>query len=98
MPPGGQCAIGLPACLSAVSAGALPTLVVPVDGLAPGYECGRCGTLSLEADGCCPDWGTAALEVPDVIEEMVSRTLEDGGEVVVTGDGSSPVAARLALP
>ena len=98
MPPGGQCAIGLPACLSAVSAGALPTLVVPVDGLAPGYECGRCGTLSLEADACCPDWGTAALEVPDVIEEMVSRTLEDGGEVVVTADGSSPVAARLALP
>jgi hypothetical protein len=52
----------------------------------------------LDADACCPDWGTAALEVPDVIEEMVSRTLEDGGEVVVTGDGSSPVAARLTLP
>jgi hypothetical protein len=98
MPPGGQCVIGLPACLSAVSAGAVPALVVPVDGLAPGYECGRCGTLSLDADACCPDWGTAALEVPDVIEEMVSRTLEDGGEVVVTGDGSSPVAARLTLP
>jgi hypothetical protein len=98
MPPGGQCAIGLPACLAAVSAGAVPALVVPVDGLAPGYECGRCGTLSLEADACCPDWGTAALDVTDVIEEMVSRTLEDGGEVVVTGDGSSPVAARLTQP
>ena len=96
MPPGGQCAIGLPACLSAVSAGAVPALVVPVDGLAPGYECGRCGTLSLEADGCCPDWGTAALEVPDVIEEMVSRTLEDGGEVTVIAGGLSPVAARLS--
>ncbi|HEU5384391.1 MAG TPA: hypothetical protein VFV73_00645, partial [Streptosporangiaceae bacterium] len=67
MPPGRQCAIGLPACLSAVSAGAVPALVVPADGLTPGYECGRCGTLSLEADACCPDWGTAALEVPDVI-------------------------------
>jgi hypothetical protein len=98
MPPGGQCVIGLPACLAAVSAGAVPVLVVPVDGLAPGCECGRCGALSLEADACCPDWGTAALAVPDVIEEMVSRTLEDGGEVVVTGDGSSPVAACLSLP
>jgi hypothetical protein len=98
MPPGGQSVIGLPACLSAVSASTVPALVVPVDGLAPGYECGRCGTLSLEADGCCPDWGTAALKVPDVIEEMVSRTLEDGGEVVVTADGSSPVAARLTRP
>ena len=94
MPPGGHGAVGLPACLAAVSAGAVATLVVPADGLVPGYECGRCGTLSLEADTCCPDWGTAALAVPDVIEEMVSRILEDGGEVVVTGDGSSPIAAR----
>ncbi|MGD0240202.1 MAG: hypothetical protein ABSB59_07725 [Streptosporangiaceae bacterium] len=98
LPPGGHYAVGLPACLAAVSAGAVPTLVVPVSGLVPGYECGRCGTLSLEADACCPDWGTAALAVPDVIEEMVSRILEDGGEVVVTGDDSFPVAARLALP
>ena len=56
----------------------------------------RCGTLSLDADDCCPDWGTAALPVPDVIEEMVSRVLEDGGDVTVITDGSSPVAARLS--
>jgi hypothetical protein len=49
------------------------TLVVPYDGLIPGYECWRCGTLGLAAD-CCPDWGTAALPVPDLIDEMVSRT------------------------
>jgi len=96
MPPGGRSAVGLPACLAAVSAGLVPTLVVPLDGLVAGYECGRCGTLSLDADGCCPDWGTAALPVPDVIEEMVSRVLEDGGEVTVIADGSSPVAARLS--
>ena len=83
MPP----AVGLPACLAAVSAGPVQTLVVPTDGLVPGYECGRCGTLSLDADACCPDWGTAALPVPDVIEEMVSRVLEDGGEVLVAGGG-----------
>ena len=94
----GHGAVGLPACLAAVSAGGVLALVVPADGLVPGYECGRCGALSLQADACCPDWGTAALAVPDVIEEMVSRILEDGGEVVVTGDGSSPVAARLARP
>ena len=96
MPPGGRSAVGLPACLAAVSAGPVPALVVPCDGLVAGYECGRCGTLSLDADGCCPDWGTAALPVPDVIEEMVSRVLEDGGEVTVIADGSSPVAARLS--
>ena len=96
MPPGGRSAVGLPACLAAVSAGPAPTLLVPRDGLVAGYECGRCGMLSLDADDCCPDWGTAALPVPDVIEEMVSRVLEDGGEVTVISDGSSPVAARLS--
>ena len=61
----------------------------------PRYECGRCGTLSLDADTCCPDWGIAALPVPDVIEEMVSRVLEDGGDVLVAGGGWSPPRVRL---
>jgi hypothetical protein len=92
MPPAGRPGVGrpgvgLPACLAAVSAGPVQTLVVPADGLVPGYECGRCGTLSLDADACCPDWGVAALPVPDVIEEMVSRVLEDGGDVLVAGGG-----------
>jgi hypothetical protein len=87
-------AIGLPACLAAVNADAVETLVVPYDGLLPGYECGRCGALGLAAE-CCPDWGTAALPVPDLIEEMVSRTLEDGGQVLVVHDVPGRIAARL---
>jgi hypothetical protein len=70
------------------------TLVVPYDGLVPGYECGRCGALGLAAD-CCPDWGTAALPVPDLIEEMVSRTLEDGGRVLVVHDPPGGFASRM---
>ena len=84
-PAGALTAIGWPACLAAVNAGAAETLVVPDDGLVPGYECARCGALGLAAD-CCPDWGTAALPVPDLTEEMVSRTLEDGGQVLVVHD------------
>ena len=87
-------AIGLSACLAAVNAGAVKTLAVPYDGLIPGYECGRCGALGLAAD-CCPDWGTAALPVPDLIEEMVSRTLEDGGQVVVVPDAPGLFVARM---
>ena len=64
----------------------MQNLTVPGDGLVPGYECGRCGALSIDADSC-PDWGTAALPVPDLIEEMVSRVLEDGGEISVICDG-----------
>ena len=85
---------GLSACLAAVNAGAVKTLAVPYDGLIPGYECGRCGALGLAAD-CCPDWGTAALPVPDLIEEMVSRTLEDGGQVVVVPDAPGLFVARM---
>jgi hypothetical protein len=97
MPPGGLAATGLGACLAAANACAVQTLIVPEEGLVPGYECGRCSALSVDADGC-PDWGTAALPVPDVIEEMVTRTLEDGGQVYPVHDGLSRVAARLRFP
>ena len=97
MPPGGLAATGLEACLAAVNACAVQTLIVPDDGLVPGYECGRCGALSVDADAC-PDWGTAALPVPDVIEEMITSTLEDGGEVYPVHDGPSRIAALLRYP
>ncbi len=96
-PPDASVAIGLPACLAAVDACAVQTLIVPEDGLVPGYECGRCGSLSTAADSC-PDWGTAALPVPDIIEEMVTRALEDGAQVSVIRGARSPVAARLRFP
>ena len=89
--------IGLRACLAAVTAGVVDTLVVPCDELVPGYECGRCGALSTRADSC-PDWGTAPLPVPDVLEEMVSRTLEDGGQVLVISDYPYPMAAGRHSP
>jgi hypothetical protein len=92
-PAGGLTVFGLPACLAAASADPVETLVVPHDGLVAGYECGRCGALGLAAD-CCPDWGTAALPVPDLLEEMVVRTLEDGGQVLVVDDAQGRIAAR----
>lgn len=58
------------------------------------YGCGRCGALGLAAN-CCLDWGTAALPVPDLIEETVSRTLEDGGRVLVHHVGPGGIAARI---
>ena len=96
MPPG-LAAAGLGACLAAVNASTVQTLIVPDEGLVPGYECGRCGALSVAADSC-PDRGVAALAVPDVIEEMVARTLEEGGQVCPVHDGMSRIAARLRFP
>jgi hypothetical protein len=97
MPPGRLAATGLGACLAAVNESAAEILVVPDGGLVPGYKCGRCGTLSVAADGC-PDQAAAALPVPDLIEEMVTRTLEDGGQVYPLHDGPTRVAARLRFP
>lgn len=97
MSPGALAADGLRECLAAVNARAVQTLIVPDDGLVPGFECGRCGALSADAD-TCPDWGTAALPVPDLIEEMIARTLEDGGQIWPVSDGSSRIAARLRFP
>ena len=97
MPPGDLAAAGLRACLAAVNARAVQTLIVPDDGLVPGCECGRCGALFAEA-GRCPDCGTAALTVPDVIEEMVVRTMENGGQVCPVRNGPSRMGARLRFP
>ena len=93
-PPGDLAAAGLRECLAAVNARAVATLVVPEDGLVPGHECGTCGALFVEG-GRCEDCGTAGLAVPDVIEEMVARTLENGGQVYPVPGGLSRIGARL---
>jgi hypothetical protein len=97
LPPGDLAAAGLRACLTAVNARAVQTLIVPDDGLVPGHECGTCSALFVEA-GRCPDCGTAAPAVPDVIEDMVVRTLENGGQVCPVSDGLSRIGARLRFP
>ena len=96
-PPGGLAAIGLPACLAAVNGHAVEQLVVPDDVFVPGYVCGRCGLLGVAADGC-PDWETAAQPVPDLIDEMVHRTLQDGGQFSAIRDAPFRIAARLRFP
>ncbi len=96
-PPGGLAAAGLPACLTAVNAHAAEVLIVPDTGAVRGYECGRCGALAADPDECA-DWGTAALPVPDLIDEMIARTLEDGGQVYPVPDGLSRLVARLRFP
>lgn len=96
-PPGGLAAIGVNPCLSAVRQGAVAVLVVPVGGLIPGYECASCGTLASQPDAC-PHGPSAARPVPDLLEEMVIATRNDGGEVIAVRDPPADVAARLRFP
>jgi hypothetical protein len=90
-------ATGLDACLTAVNAGAAEILVVPEDALIAGYVCGRCGALATGADEC-PDWGTAAQPVPDLLEEMIVRTLECDGQAFVVQDTQETTIAKLRYP
>lgn len=95
--PSGAAVSGLEPCLAAVNADAADVLVVPDDGLVAGYACARCGALGTTAD-ICPDWGTAAQAVPDLIEEMVARTLRQGGQVCIVPDVPGHIAVRLHIP
>ena len=90
----GLAAVGLEACLKAVNEGAIGVLIVPPGGLIPGYACQRCGQLSSTGTDC-PDWGAAAMAVPDLLEEMAVRVLHDGGLVETVDDPPGRVAALL---
>jgi len=95
--PGRLAAVGLPASLAAVNEGAVARLVVAHEGMIPGFVCGRCGALGTGSDQC-PDWGTAARAVPDLLEEMVQRTLDEDGQVTVIRDAPFSIAAKLRFP
>jgi peptide chain release factor subunit 1 len=95
--PGRLAAVGLPACLAAVNDGAVARLVVAHEGMIPGFVCGRCGALGADSHQC-QDWGTAVLAVPDLLEEMVQRTLDGHGQVTVIRDAPFSVAAWLRFP
>lgn len=95
--PGRLAAVGLPASLIAVNEGAVAHLLVAHEGLIPGFVCGHCGALCADSDEC-PDWAGAAWPVPDLVEEMVQRTLDDDGQVTVIRDAPFSTAAELRFP
>jgi peptide chain release factor subunit 1 len=96
-PPGHPAAVGLPACLTAVGRGAVDRLLVPDDGMIPGFACDGCGALDA-GRGECPGCGTATRPVPDLLEEMMQRTLDDDGRLTVVRDAPFSVAAKLRFP
>jgi len=85
---------GLNRCLDAVNASAVEVLVLPVGGVTGGYVCERCGALGSAVTGC-PDGPAEARWVPDLFEEMVTRTLAGGGRAEALTEPPGDVAARL---
>jgi len=76
---------------------AVGRLLVPDEGMIPGFACDRCRAPSADR-GECPDCGATTRPVPDLLEEMVQRTLDDDGQVTVVRDAPFSVAAKLRFP
>lgn len=85
---------GLRRCLDAVNQRAVRLLAVPAGGIVGGYACARCGALSSDGAGC-DDGREQAVPVPDLFEEMVTRTIDEGGKVESLADPTGDVAAQL---
>lgn len=96
-PPGGLTVIGLVSCLAAVNEHAVQLLLVPEGGLIPGFACELCGALSSNGAGC-PDGADASQPVPDLIEEMTVKALDEGGQVETVRSPPAGIAARLRFP
>jgi hypothetical protein len=96
-PPGKLTAIGLDACLAAAGQHAIDTLLIPADGLVPGYSCQRCGMLSRTGRGC-PHGAAAIRPVPDLIEEVTVSALGSGAQVTALDEPPASIAAHLRFP
>jgi len=95
--PGELTAVGLDACLAAAGQHAIDALLIPADGLVPGYSCQRCGALSRTRHGC-PHGAADAMPVPDLIEEIAVSALGGGAQVTTLREPPGSIAARLRFP
>jgi len=102
-PPDRTITTDLDSCLAAVRSGAVSQLVLADDQMVPGHVCDTCGGLAagptpIEAGaaGCtCPDPGSAARPVPDVLDELACQALDRGSEVTAAREAPFTAAAWL---
>lgn len=98
-PPNVSVTTDLDGCLAASRARAVAQLILPDDQVVPGFACDDCGALSSSAQICdCPDPAQACHGVPDLLDELASRTLDGGGEVTSVRNPPFTAAARLRFP
>lgn len=93
----GRRAVGVTACLAAAATGAISLLLMRDGALVPGLACDRCGALSADGPGC-GHGATAVRPVPDLLDLLAGRVLDDGGQVLAVRDAPAEVAAQLRYP
>lgn len=79
-------AIRLADTLGVAHEGRVQTLVVARDFHQPGYQCGNCAYITDQPLPLCPFCGGEFREIPDAAEALVTKVIEDGGEVEVIDD------------
>ncbi len=98
---GGLAAVGLRRCLWAGSIAAAQLLLVEGGATAPGVMCDESRWLAPSGEAC-PMCGRATRHIPDVIDELVTAVIDDGGSVehvqAETELRQHLVAARLRFP
>ncbi|MGB9775561.1 MAG: hypothetical protein ACPLYD_04590 [Anaerolineae bacterium] len=75
--------LGLDETISAAREGRIRTLVVRRDFHVPGYRCPSCEYLTSVEIEFCPFCGGTPVPIPDAVEAVVTRVVEDGGEIEV---------------
>jgi len=72
--------------LGAAHEGRIQTLVIDRDYHEPGYQCKHCSYITDHALERCPFCGSEFMEIPDAAEALVTKVIEEGGEVEVVDD------------
>ncbi len=69
--------------LGAAHEGRVQTLVIDRHYHRPGYRCQHCGYITDQDLQKCPFCGHDFVEIPDAAEALVTKVIEEGGEVEV---------------
>lgn len=75
--------VGLDETLSAAQEGRIRILVIARDFHAPGRRCSQCGYLTTQTPAICPFCGGSFAQIADAAEAVVTKVIEDGGEIKV---------------
>jgi rubrerythrin len=95
---GGNGAARLDDVLTAAHTGRVQTLLVSEGYKAEGYRCGKCGYLSAIPIARCPFCGDTFAQIPDAVEAVISKVVEQKGRVeIVRGHKALDAAGIAAL-
>ena len=95
---GGNGAARLDDVLSAAHAGRIQSLLVSEGYQAEGYGCRKCGYLTTQSIALCPFCGDTFERIPDAVEAVISKVVEQKGRVdIVRGHPALSEAGIAAL-